>query len=186
MLLSSLTSLHALSSKLKSFKARCYFLVGRTYRLSSELVLQLGQIIPSDDRDEVNDDEAAERRNARIEFQLPLSRWNNLIVEIYRTLIVQLTAQQAAEQEAANAQSRGGNKLKSIRSASNLNITTASSVAIENNPETAVLDASANVEKLQQPQTDLLGGDFNVYRINHLKVKMKIFILSFIRAVKIW
>lgn len=108
LLLSQLSSLHTLSSKIKSFKSQCYYIIGRTYRLVSEMTIQLRKT--NDQLDSLD---------PPIDMILPVSKWNDLLVDIYKTLLFQFQSQNDSEQTTAG----GKIKSKSIKSASNMNLT---------------------------------------------------------------
>lgn len=103
LLLSNLVSCHNLSSRLKYFRSLSSYFIGRTYRLISELALQLK-------RTNLN-----EKCELNLSMLLPVSKWNDLIIEIYRNLAQQLTSD--SDLNANTAPNRV--KSKSIKSALN-------------------------------------------------------------------
>lgn len=96
----------------------------------------------ANNQDEKNDDDAkcneslSDDRNNKANPRVPLSKWSDLIVDIYKTLLVQ--SQNENEQSGGPSGGGGGGKQKSksLRSASNMNITGGGATSTIIDPET--------------------------------------------------
>lgn len=112
----NLTSCHNLSFKIKQFRTQSLFLIGRTYRLISELKIQLR-------KSDLND-------KTMISMALPMSKWSPLIMEIIK-------AQQLAEAENNNKSKGAKTNANASQSKSNATLTSQSYMAQSDNHETS-------------------------------------------------
>lgn len=162
LLLSNLTSIHSLSNKLKHQKCKCYLLLGRTFRLTSELATQLRKTtatIPQQD-------EAEESR--LLEIHGMLSRWSDTLIDVYKSVLMQILTSDADAATAASTIAQSRTKLKSMRSTSNV-LTGGGGAA-----ESQLIDTAASVVGLEVfpnvDRADFMANPNLTYHLNLIKV----------------
>jgi hypothetical protein len=114
LILGNLTSCHNLSFRIKQFRTQSLFLIGRTYRLVSELKIQLRKT-------DLNE-------KTIISVTLPISKWSPLIMEVIK-------AQQLLEAENSNKAKNAKQVNQNQSQKSNATITSHSYMAQSDNAE---------------------------------------------------
>lgn len=100
----NLASCHSLSLKLKNYKASTLYLIGRTYRLTSDLKYQLRKI-------NLNDETISPATYLNI--SLSISKWNPAILDLLKPQLVQ-------QSSGIEGDTGSKAKLKSVKSTNNL------------------------------------------------------------------